>query len=215
MKNAVSRRAIPLARLMLVTSVLLAALPMTAGASGADVAGQIAAIKAATARFADVKAALAEGYIPDPAGHCVTAAAEGLPAEWGTMGVHYLRPDVLGITAVEPRVDGNGLHTDFLKPSILLYEPQADGSMQLVGVENLVFKKAWLAAGNSDAPVFAGRKWDLMADDPKTTGDEAHGFEPHFDQHVWFVENPTGNLMPFNPAITCEHHKGGHEGHGS
>jgi hypothetical protein len=46
-----------------------------------------------------------------------------------------------------------------------------------------------------------------MMDDASTAGDEAHGFMPHYDQHVWlFRENPSGNLMPFNPAVTCEHH---------
>ena len=45
-----------------------------------------------------------------------------------------------------------------------------------------------------------------MADDPSTPGDEAHGFMPHYDQHVWlFRENPMGVLMPFNPNVTCEH----------
>ena len=64
-------------------------------------------------------------------------------AALGAMGVHYVRPDLLGITAPpSPRVDGNGTHTDFLKPGILIYEPQADGSMQLVAVENLVFNPA-------------------------------------------------------------------------
>ncbi len=210
MQNAISRRATPFARLMLITTILATAMPLNADAGAADVTAQIAAIKAATARFEDVNVALAEGYIRDPMDHCVTAGAEGLPAEWGAMGIHYIHPQQLGITAAEPRVDGNGLHTDFMKPSILLYEPQSDGSLKLVGVENLVFEKAWKAAGNNDAPVFAGRKWDRMADDPKTPGDEAHGFEPHFDQHIWFVENPTGNMMPFNPAITCEHHESKH-----
>jgi hypothetical protein len=77
-----------------------------------------------------------------------------------------------------------------------------------VGVENLVFQKAWKAAGHDGPPVFAGRTWDTMADDPATPGDEAHHFEPHFDQHVWtHRENPSGALTPFNPNVTCEHHK--------
>jgi hypothetical protein len=173
-----------------------------------DHGSAVEAVREATKRFADVKIALAEGYIPDPAGHCVSARMEGLPAEWGAMGIHYLRPDMLGITATAPRVDGVGLHTDFQKPSILIYEPQADGSLVLVAVENLVFEKAWKAAGNSEPPSFAGRKWDRMSDDAATPGDEAHGFEPHYDQHVWLRENPAGALMPFNPAVSCEHHKG-------
>jgi hypothetical protein len=191
--------AILAAAVSLVTALPIAALEV-------DEAREIAAIREATARFADVTVALAEGYIPDPSGHCVSAAAEGLPPELGGMGIHYLRPDLLGIPATEPRFDGAGLHTDFATPSILLYEPQEDGSLRLVGVENLVFEAAWRAAGNTEPPSFLGRTWDYMADDPATPGDEAHGFMPHWDQHVWFVENPTGNLMPFNPDITCDHH---------
>lgn len=170
----------------------------------------IESVRAATERFENVETALAEGYIPDPSGMCVSAAAEGLPAEWGDMGLHYLRPDLLGITGTAPRVAGNGLHTDFAAPAILLYEPQADGSLVLVGVENLVFEAGWRAAGNAEPPALLGRTWDYMADDPATPGDEAHGFEPHWDQHVWFRTNPAGNLMPFNTAVTCQHHKGGH-----
>ncbi|WP_183386377.1 hypothetical protein [Halomonas organivorans] len=164
-------------------------------------------IRAANARFADVNAALAAGYVPDPSGHCIDAAHEGLPAELGGMGIHYLRPDLLGLTASEPRVDGEGTHTDFLDPAILLYEPQEDGSMMLVGVENLVFQKAWETAGNTAPPRFGSRQWDHMADDPTTPADEAHGFAPHYDQHVWFRDNPRGALEPFNPSVSCRHHR--------
>jgi hypothetical protein len=166
-------------------------------------------IRAATEKYKDVNTALAEGFIPDPSGHCVSAAAEGLPAEWGAMGIHYINPELLQITSGEPRVNGNSTHTDFTKPAILLYEPQKDGSLVLMGIENLVWIEAWKAAGNSDLPVFRGRKWDMMADDPATAGDEAHGFMPHYDQHVWlYRENPAGLLNPFNPAASCEHHMG-------
>ena len=96
-------------------------------------------LRAATEKYKDVKVALAEGFIPDPSGHCISAAAEGLPAEWGDMGIHYINPAMLKITAGEPRVDGNSTHTDFTRPAILLYEPQADGSLVLMGIENLVW----------------------------------------------------------------------------
>ena len=165
------------------------------------------ALRAATEKYKDVNVALAEGYIPDPSGHCVTAAMEGLPPEWGGMGIHYINPAMLKITAGEPRVDGMSTYTDFMHPAILLYEPQEDGSMVLVGIENLVFEKAWREAGHDGPPVLNGRNWDHMADLPDTPTDEAHGFMPHYDQHVWlFRDNPSGTLMPFNPNVTCDHH---------
>jgi len=74
-------------------------------------------------------------------------------------------------------------------------------------VENLVFKKAWEEAGHQGPPTFHGVDWDMMMDDPATEIDEAHGFAPHYDRHVWiYRENPTGVFMPFNPAVSCRNH---------
>mgnify|MGYP003536979751 CR=1 FL=1 len=168
----------------------------------------LAEVRAATERFRDIEVALAEGYIRDPGNLCETATMMGLPAELGGMGIHFFRPDLLGVTAPPaPRVDGNGTHTDFLRPSILIYDPHADGSMQLVAVENLVFKDAWHAAGNVEPPSFHGVVYNDMEDDPATEIDEAHMFEPHYDRHVWlYRENPNGVFAQFSPSVTCEHH---------
>ena len=167
-------------------------------------------VKQATARFRDVSVALAEGYIRDPFNICETAPMMGRPASLGAMGIHYVRPDLLGITGPpSPRVNGTGTHTDFRKPSVLIYEPQADGSLHLVAVENLVFAAAWRAAGHTEPPTFHGVKWDSMVDDPNTALDEAHNFEPHFDRHVWlYRKNPNGVFAQFNPAVSCTHHRG-------
>jgi hypothetical protein len=173
-------------------------------------------VRRATEAFRDVNAALAAGYIRDPYDLCDSAEMMGRPAALGAMGVHYFRPDLLGITAPPaPRVTGTGTHTDFRRPAILIYEPQANGSMALVAVENLVFAKAWRAAGHTAPPTYYGVPYDDMKDDPGTALDEAHMFEPHFDRHVWlYRDNPNGVFAPFNPAVTCAHHRGaqGHSG---
>ncbi len=165
----------------------------------------LGAVRAAVEKYKDVRVALADGYIPDPGGHCVTAAAEGLPAEWGAMGIHYLNPALLKLGPPGERVDGESTHTDWMQPAILLYEPQSDTTLELVGVENLVWQASWAAAGHDAPPELNGRVWDAMADDPATPGDEAHGFTPHYDQHIWlFRDNPLGELMPFNPDASCD-----------
>jgi hypothetical protein len=168
----------------------------------------LAEVRAATERFQDVNVALSEGYIRDPANMCETAEMMGRPARLGAMGVHYFRPDLLGITAPpNPRVNGSSTYTDFHAPAILIYEPQADGSMQLVAVENLVFKESWAAAGNTAPPTFHGVPYDNMEDNPATAVDEAHNFMPHFDRHVWiYRENPSGVFSPLNPNVSCAHH---------
>jgi hypothetical protein len=169
-------------------------------------------VRAATERFRDVKVALAEGYIADPMGECVTAAGIGYPSHEGTMGIHYVRMDLLGINGPpNPRVSGTSTHTDFNKPAILIYEPEADGSLELVAVENLVFTKPWEAAGNKKRPSFQGVPYNYMADVPETKIDEGHMFEPHYDLHVWlYRDNPAGMFAQFNPDVSCAAHKPPH-----
>jgi hypothetical protein len=177
-------------------------------------AAELEAIRAATAKYLDVEVAVAEGYLRDPADMCVTAGMEGLPRQLGNMGIHYFRPDLLGLTGVEPRVSGMGTHTDFRQPAILIYEPQPDGALELVAVENLVFAAGWEAAGRSGVPEFRGNEYYHMINNPLTGADEAHGFEPHYELHLWlYRENPSGVFAQFNPNVTCRHHGGGH-GHG-
>jgi hypothetical protein len=194
----------------------LCAVPAAAPAQ-VNAQADIAAMRAATARFRDVRVALAEGYVADPGNGCHDSAGMGGDPALGGMGIHYFRPAQLGITAPpNPRVSGTGTHTDWSNPSILIYEPQADGSLELVAVENLVFQAGWTAAGHRAPPTISGRPWDRMQDDPATPVDEAHGFEPHFDQHVWiWRDNPRGMFEQFNPNVSCRHHRaqGAHAGH--
>ena len=195
---------------------LLASITEPVRAAPAVAEPELSAVRAASERFRDVRQALAEGYIPAPGNVCEMASMMGRPEALGAMGVHYFRPDLLGITAPpNPKVDGNGMHTDFLKPAILIYEPQADGALELVAVENLVFIKAWEAAGNKAPPTFGGKSFDRMQDDPSTPADEAHMFEPHYDMHVWlYRENPNGVFAQFNPAVSCAHGQTQMAGHG-
>lgn len=209
--------------LLLAALTVAAAAPAAAAEDYAPRPGEMTleAMRAATMRFRDVDVALAEGYVRDPTDTCDTAPMMGRPAEYGAMGIHFFRPDLLGISAPpNPRVAGNGTHTDWSRPAILIYEPQADGSLQLVAIENLVFQPSWHAAGHADRPTIHGRPYDRMEDDPATPEiDEAHGFEPHYDQHIWlYRDNPRGLYEQFNPNVSCVHHRGGasagHGGHG-
>ncbi|HEX6643055.1 MAG TPA: hypothetical protein VF037_00140 [Gemmatimonadales bacterium] len=197
---------------------------LLSAAAAAPLAGQGAAAPAAeptldevrelTLRFQEVNVALAEGYVRDPGDVCEMAEMVGRPAADGVMGIHFFRPDLLGITGPpNPKVSGTGTHTDFRKPSVLIYEPQADGSLQLVAVENLVFMKSWDEAGHTAPPTYLGNPYNRMVDDPATADiDEAHHFDDHYDLHVWlYRENPNGTFAQFNPAATCAHHrKAGH-----
>ena len=167
-------------------------------------------VRAITEKYRDANVPKAEGFTTD--NKCVTAAVLGHPAAMGAMGLHYVRRDLLGLPPKPSppgsgRVSGTGTHTDFGQPAMLVYEPQADGSLQLVAIENLVFKDAW-HANTAPPPTFHGRTYPLLEDNSATPLDEAHGWEPHYEQHLWvFRDNPNGAYSPFNPNVTCRHHQ--------
>lgn len=190
--------------------VAATSLSLLAGCQSGKAEPSLEEVEAIAAKYRDVNVAKAEGYTTD--NKCVTAEMLGHPAAMGAMGLHYVRRDLLGLPPKPAppgsgKVNGTGTHSDFRNPAMLVYEPQADGSLELVAVENLVFESAWHS--KSDAPpTFHGRTWPLLKDDPRTQVDEAHGWEPHYEQHLWvFRENPNGAYSPFNPKVTCDHHK--------
>lgn len=177
------------------------------GACSGDAEPSLDQVRQAAERYRDVRVAIADGYTTDD--KCVTAEMLGFPAEQGAMGLHYVRRDLLGLPDKPVgRVAGTGTYTDFAKPAMLVYEPQPDGGLELVAVENLVFKKAWEAAGNRKPPSFHGNPYLLLADNPATPLDEAHNFEDHYELHAWVIrDNPLGMFAPFSPKVTCRHHR--------
>ena len=195
-----------------IAGAALSALSACTGKQPRPAEPTLAEVKDGAERYRDVKNAIADGYTTD--NKCVTAAMLGFPAVNGDMGLHYVRRDLLGLPAKpggpgKPggRVGGTGTYTDFRKPAMLVYEPQADGSMELVAVENLVFASEWHKT-QPRPPAFRGVNYLLLEDDPATKLDEAHNFEPHYELHLWvFRDNPKGMYAPFNPTVTCRHHK--------
>ena len=183
----------------------MAAVPFVVGAEDVD----LDELRARVAKYQDVEVALADGYI-NPDNHCVSAAGEGLPPELGAMGIHFIHPALLEITATEPRVSGNGTHLDFLRPSVLVYVPDESGTLRLGAVENLVWEDAWRAAGNEGPPEFHGYQYWHRIDNPLTAhADEAHMFEPHYELHMWlYEENPAGIFAQHNPRVSCDDHDG-------
>lgn len=191
-------------------SFLVAPMALNAGCQKAVGEPTLDEVRSIAEKYRDVAVAKAEGYTTD--NKCVTAEMLGHPAAMGAMGLHYVRRDMLGLPPKPPppgsgRVSGTGTHTDFRAPAMLVYEPQSDGSLQLVAVENLVFADAWHAKSKAP-PTFHGRTYPLLKDDPATKVDEAHGWQPHYEQHLWvFRDNPNGAYSPFNPKVTCQYNK--------
>src|SRR5690242_1078055 len=112
---------------LLVTQVPAAVLAQTPVATedlSADTMKQLDQVRAATAKYRDLDTAKAAGY--DKFLTCFKMGDDM------AMGQHYVNGTLAGDDKVDP-----------MKPEALVYEPQADGSMVLLGFEYLIFDKAW------------------------------------------------------------------------
>jgi hypothetical protein len=143
-------------------------------------------VRAATARFKDINVAVAEGFVQGTP--CVSGP------DTGAMGVHFVMPS---------RIAGGVLQPD--QPEALIYEPQSDGALRLVGVEFIVLSSVWQnthAAGTT--PALEG---DLLnfVDAPNR-----YGLPAFYELHVWAWENnPKGSFADWNTHVTCEKQQGG------
>lgn len=145
------------------------------------------AVKSALARYADPVAAVHDGYLSTLG--CVEypeGATEGsMQYVAGGMGVHFLN---LGYVGPELRPD---------RPQVLIYEPDAQGTLRLVAAE--WFVPANLVSGPPPS-IFGQQLQGPM---------EGHrpimpaGFH-HYDLHVWlWKDNPAGMFSPTNPDVSC------------
>lgn len=130
----------------------------------------LAQARAATAKYHDFSVALAEGFVP--VSPCVS-----LPG-LGAMGIHFLNFS---------RFDTNVSPSE---PEVLLYLPDADGEMRLVGLEYVA-----VYTGSNPPPVLFGQTME---------GPVSHGGPLQYELHVWaWRHNPSGLFAPFNPKLSC------------
>ena len=172
--------------------VLLLALPSACAvaqqsAQPSALPPELRALKQSLEKYQDPYVAVRDGYFstvgcveyPKPGGH----GQIQYPA--GAMGVHFLNPSLVGPT-VDPK-----------RPSLLLYEPTAEGKLKLVGAEWFVP----LATGIKERPQLFGRPFDgPMEGHEPLLPESLH----HYDLHVWlWKDNPTGLFSPTNPNVKC------------
>ena len=141
------------------------------GALTPELERALAGVREATARFQRRDDALALGWTEQyPAGCAVSPD--------GGQGLHYLNPELVD-AAVDP-----------LEPELVMYEPRADGSMELVGVDYVIPFEAWSAA---EPPTLLGQP--LMRNEPLGV----------WAIHIWaWRANPSGMFAPWNPDVRCD-----------
>ena len=138
----------------------------------ADEAKALADLRQATAKFHSFAAAGTAGWSTQITG-CVSNPGVG------AMGFHYGNVDLIDGT-VRPEA-----------PQLLLYEPQKDASMRLVGVEYIIPYS--FVSRESDPPVLFGQEFSQV---------DAFGL---WGLHVWvWRENPAGMYKPWNAKVTCD-----------
>lgn len=136
---------------------------------------QLSQLRQMMTRFETVESAKAAGYVQSS--DCMSSAQ-------GAQGIHFASQALIDDPAVDP-----------LKPELVQYEPRADGSLRIIGVEYIVFQKAWHDAGNKAVPALLGQEFVL-----NTTLQP----QPFYALHVWaWQHNPKGLFANWNPLVTC------------
>jgi hypothetical protein len=166
--------------LALVATLAGAAFAAT-GTTDPQVLRDLAAVRQATAKYHDMNAALADGFIQTP--NCVESPDGG-------MGIHFINPARL----MDPAIN-------ILEPEILLYIETENG-MKLLGVEY------WFSIGAPDTPIpDPAPPSPFIFDRPLDGPMDAHdpGQPPHYDLHAWVWQaNPDGIFAPFNRNVNCQ-----------
>ena len=81
---------------------------------------------------------------------------------------------------------------DAAKPELLVYEPRNNGTMKLVALEYLVFKRDWTGAGR---PSLFGQEFDEIK------AGNRYGIPESWALHAWIWKpNPSGMLYAVEPA---------------
>jgi hypothetical protein len=144
-------------------------------------------VRQATAHYRDVNVAIADGYEGGP---CVSGPNEG------AMGVHFVKGSLLGDGAL-----------DATTPEVLVYEPQPNGRLRLVGVEFITFAEVWDAA-NGPGAALEGHLLHYVGSPNR------YGIPAFYQLHVWaWKHNPRGTFSDWSPNVSCDYFTMGGAGH--
>lgn len=151
--------------------------PFFPGLSG-ELNDQLEELRTATDSFHDIQQARDAGYEvlvthPTSGDRCLSHS------QLGSMGFHYLNPSLVDDVAT------------VASPEVLIYEPQSDGSLELVAVEYVV--PFAIRGEDEPAPILFGREFRRN-----------HTFDL-WALHAWvWRDNPSGVFSDWNPDVSCD-----------
>ena len=138
-------------------------------------------VRESTAKYKDVSMAQADGYAL--LFGCVTGP------DSGAMGLHYVNLALVGSGVV-----------DATKPQIVIYEPQPDGHLRLIGADFLVLAEQWdKDHPGQGAPQLMGQLFHYFESPNR------FGLPAFYTLHVWaWKENPNGAFVNWHPNVSCQ-----------
>ncbi|MGD2047088.1 MAG: hypothetical protein PVH96_12815 [Gemmatimonadota bacterium] len=140
--------------------------------SAGEYAEVVEEVRIANARFRQIETAIYEGWRSQSPEGCAVSPDGG-------QAFHFLNPAL-----VDSEV--NVLH-----PELFMYEPRADGSMELVGADYIIPFDQW---HSSEPPQLLGH--DFARNEPLGV----------WAIHLWaWRANPNGVFAPWNPEVGCQH----------
>jgi hypothetical protein len=143
---------------------------------GSQAGELVRTVREATARFRDPASAEAEGY------HLLFGCVSGPDA--GAMGLHYVNMNLVTDGKLDPT-----------RPEIVIYEPQPNGRLRLIGADYLLFADAWKGPA---APELMGQLMHLFE------APNRFGLPAFYTLHVWaWKDSPTGMFVNWNHNVSC------------
>jgi hypothetical protein len=151
--------------------------------ANADPGALIKIVRESTLRFKDVRVAENEGYALMFG--CVTGP------DAGAMGLHYVNGQILSTNTLDPT-----------KPQIVIYEPQPNGTLRLIGADFVVLADAW-DKKNQGPPQLMGQLFHYFE------APNRFGLPAFYTLHVWaWKDNPNGAFVNWHPNVSCKHFSG-------
>jgi hypothetical protein len=136
-------------------------------------------VREATARFKDVSVAEAEGYSLQFG--CVSGP------DSGAMGLHFVNGAIVASGVL-----------DATRPQIVIYEPQPDGRLKLIGADYLLIASVW-DASHSGPPELMGQLFHYFESPNR------FGLPAFYTLHVWaWKDNPNGAFVNWHPNVSCQ-----------
>jgi hypothetical protein len=156
-----------------------AAAHQAAAAQDGQASALIQIVRDATARFQNASDAVAAGY------HLQFGCVSG--PDSGAMGLHFVNGSLV-----------NGGVIDARRPQIVIYEPQADGHLQLIGADYLVIASTW-DASHTGPPQLMGQLFHYFE------APNRFGLPAFYTLHVWaWKDNPNGAFVNWHPDVSCQ-----------